>query len=110
MLGIAAAICSMAMAVAVLGAAMSAHSTAQTAADLGALAGAQVLIDGLGPAEACAAATRIATANGARLTSCQPGADDTVATITETDLRAPPGAWIAPLTATARALAGRPPP
>lgn len=43
------------------------HRTAQSAADLAALAGAQTQADG---GDACAAARSVASANGAELTSC----------------------------------------
>lgn len=46
---------------------VAAHRRAQAAADLAALAAAAQVA-----ADPCAAATRVATANGARLTSCRP--------------------------------------
>ncbi len=54
------------VALAELGAVVVAHRRAQAAADLAALAGAST------PAESCAAAERVALANGARLASCTP--------------------------------------
>ncbi|ANH38006.1 hypothetical protein I601_1573 [Nocardioides dokdonensis FR1436] len=47
-----------------ISAVVAAHRRAQAAADLAALAGAT------SPGESCAAADRVATANGARLTGC----------------------------------------
>jgi secretion/DNA translocation related TadE-like protein len=52
----------------VVAAMVHAQRRAQSAADLGALAGAQALAAG---ADGCAAGSRIAGANGASLTSCQ---------------------------------------
>ena len=53
-----------------------AHRSAQSGADLAALAGAQALAQG---ADACAAATGVATANGVRIETCQTdGRDVTV--------------------------------
>ena len=51
----------------VVAAMVASHRTAQAAADLAALSGATSLADGGDP---CAEATAVATANGARLTSC----------------------------------------
>ena len=51
----------------VVGAMVVAHRSAQSAADLAALAAAGALADG---GDACAAASRLAGANGARLDSC----------------------------------------
>lgn len=56
-----------AAALAVVGAMVTAHRQAQSAADLAALAGARALADG---ADACRAAAQLAAANGARLTAC----------------------------------------
>ena len=53
----------------VVGAMVKAHRVAQAAADLSALAGASALADGK---DACAAAARVATANGASVTDCAP--------------------------------------
>jgi secretion/DNA translocation related TadE-like protein len=50
-----------------------AHRTAQSAADLAALAGAQAELDGGG---GCAVAATVAEANGAALTGCEAGADE----------------------------------
>ena len=54
------------VALAELTAVVAAHRRAQAAADLAALAGASA------PAEPCAAAERVALANGARLAACTP--------------------------------------
>jgi secretion/DNA translocation related TadE-like protein len=54
---------------AAIGAARVARHTAHTAADFGALAGAMHAIEG--QEAACAQATRLATANGARVTACR---------------------------------------
>ncbi|HEU4812228.1 MAG TPA: Rv3654c family TadE-like protein [Nocardioides sp.] len=51
----------------VVAALVRAHRTAQSAADLAALAAAVAVMDG---SEPCAAGSRIAAANGARLTGC----------------------------------------
>ena len=53
----------------VVGAMVKAHRVAQSAADLAALAGASALADGK---DACAAAARVATANGSTVTGCAP--------------------------------------
>lgn len=53
-----------------VGAGLSAGTRARAAADLAALAGAGALISGEDPRGACAAARRVATGNGARLTGC----------------------------------------
>jgi len=52
----------------VVAAMVGAHRMAQSAADLGALAGAAAAADGADP---CAAAARVAVANGAELTACR---------------------------------------
>lgn len=54
-------------ALAVVGAMVVAHRSAQSAADLAALAGAAAVVEGTEP---CQAATRVAVANDARLTAC----------------------------------------
>ncbi|WP_183092873.1 Rv3654c family TadE-like protein [Nocardioides stalactiti] len=54
-------------ALAVVAAMVTAHRSAQAAADLAALAGATAASDGAVP---CAAAADVASANGARLTDC----------------------------------------
>lgn len=54
-------------ALAVVAAILVAHRTAQSAADLSALAAAQTLADG---GDACAVADSVAAANGAAVTSC----------------------------------------
>jgi secretion/DNA translocation related TadE-like protein len=75
-----------AAALGVVSAMVVAHRVAQSAADLAALAGARSLAEG---SDACAAAGRIAEANGARLTSCQvSGSDVTV------EVAAPGPAWL----------------
>ncbi len=53
----------------VVGAMVKAHRVAQSAADLSALAGASALAHGK---DACAAAARVATVNGATVTRCAP--------------------------------------
>lgn len=60
-------------ALAVVAAMVTAHRTAQAAADLAALAGATAARDGAHP---CAAAASVATANGARLTRCAPKGEE----------------------------------
>jgi secretion/DNA translocation related TadE-like protein len=55
-------------ALAVVGAMVHAHRVAQSAADLGALAGADAIGDGRDP---CTTAERITSANGAHLTVCR---------------------------------------
>ena len=54
-------------ALAVVGGLVVAHRTAQSAADLAALAGAAAIVDGVDP---CPAAARLAADNGARLQRC----------------------------------------
>lgn len=54
---------------AAVGAARVARHTARTAADFGALAGAMHAVEG--QEAACAQAARLASANGARVTSCE---------------------------------------
>jgi secretion/DNA translocation related TadE-like protein len=56
--------------VALIGAAIAARWSAQTAADMGSLAAAQVLIDGGGQGGACEAARSAVEANGADMTAC----------------------------------------
>jgi secretion/DNA translocation related TadE-like protein len=65
----------------VVAALVHAHRVAQSAADLAALAGAQALVRG---ADGCAAATTIATANGATLDRCTPTATDVTVQVTVT--------------------------
>ncbi|MDR0945414.1 MAG: hypothetical protein LBM66_04545 [Bifidobacteriaceae bacterium] len=79
MVGLVAALMVVALATALLAAALAAAGRARAAADLGALAGAQALIDGLGPAAACAAAAGVAAENGATLTDCSPGREGRLA-------------------------------
>jgi len=78
-LGLVAVVLVLFTAIALLGRAQSARGAAQAAADLGALAAAQQLLDGpgagSGPAsgaggEACAIAREVAAANAAHLTGC----------------------------------------
>jgi secretion/DNA translocation related TadE-like protein len=57
----------------VVAAMVEAHRVAQSAADLAALAGAGAASDG---SDGCAAAARVATANGAELTGCWPAGRD----------------------------------
>jgi secretion/DNA translocation related TadE-like protein len=61
-----------------------AHRRAQAAADLGALAGARAIQQAGDP---CAAATSVATGNGAMLDSCRVEADDVVVTVRVTGPR-----------------------
>lgn len=78
-----------------------ARHRAAAAADLAALAGADVLA-GRAPGDACAAADEVAGANGARLGSCAPeGADLLVSALV-----VPPGPLAALGSATGRARAG----
>ena len=63
----------------VVSAMVSAHRIAQSAADLSALAGAAGLQDG---EDACAAASRIAGANDARLSSCVVQGEEVVVEVT----------------------------
>ena len=77
-LGLVAVVLVLLAAISLLGRAQSARGAAQAAADLGALAAAQHLLDsspsGFGPgptAAACGVARQIAAANGASLTSCE---------------------------------------
>lgn len=60
-------------ALAVVTAMVTAHRSAQAAADLAALAGATARQDG---GDACGVATDVAAANGARLTGCSVAGDD----------------------------------
>lgn len=65
-------------ALSVVGAVFVAHRTAQSAADLAALAGADALqVSG----DACAAAARIADRNGATLESCEIAGEDVTVTV-----------------------------
>lgn len=76
------------------------HRRAQTAADLAALAGAQARQRG---DDACAAATRVAGANGARLGSCRLAGHDVLvavvvaAPVVGTDVELPARARAGPL-------------
>jgi secretion/DNA translocation related TadE-like protein len=108
MLGIAAVICSMALAVALLGTALTARGRAQTAADLGALAAAQALIDGFEQAAACQAAATIITANRAIMTSCVSDTSTTIKIETEAELPGPGRSGLGQLRAHAQARAGPP--
>lgn len=68
-------------ALAVLSAVASTHRAA-VAADLAALAAAGALGDGSGPADACAAAGRIAASNRAALASCEVGGQEVTVRVT----------------------------
>jgi secretion/DNA translocation related TadE-like protein len=63
----------------VVAAMVHAHRVAQSAADLVALAAASAVADG---ADGCAAAARIATANGASLAACRVDDRDVAVTVT----------------------------
>lgn len=62
-------------------AAAAAHRTAQAAADLAALAGAQAWQVQANPATACGAARSVAEENGAGLTDCRLAGDDLLAIV-----------------------------
>jgi secretion/DNA translocation related TadE-like protein len=86
-------------ALAVVGAMVVAHRTAQSAADLAALAGAGAITDGADP---CPAAARVATANDARLEDCAVTAREITVVVTVAGPR-----WLGqPHDLTARARAG----
>ena len=68
----------------VVGAMVNAHRVAQSAADLAALAGAEAVGDGRSP---CAAASRIADANGADVTACVVDGRDVAVEVTVTGPR-----------------------
>jgi secretion/DNA translocation related TadE-like protein len=86
-------------ALAVVGAMVVAHRTAQSAADLAALAGARALTDGADP---CPAAAGLAADNGARLVSCS-----VVALEVTVEVTVPGPRWLGqPHDLTARARAG----
>lgn len=72
-----------------LAAVVTAAHRARSAADLGALAGAEAVQSGAGEAAACAAAARIAEANGAVQEGCVAAVDGSVLVTTEVSL--PPG-------------------
>jgi secretion/DNA translocation related TadE-like protein len=83
----------------VVGAMVVAHRTAQSAADLAALAGAGAIADGAAP---CPAAARLATANEARLEECTVSASEVTVVVTVAGPR-----WLGqPHDLTARARAG----
>jgi secretion/DNA translocation related TadE-like protein len=104
-IGLAAALVLCLMAVATIGAAVVAHNRAVTAADLAALSGAQALIDGLDPDQACQTASRTAAASGAQLISC----DQTTNRHLEVRCSVPTGLGHFGIpTATAKAEAGPP--
>jgi secretion/DNA translocation related TadE-like protein len=107
MLGLAGAIVVAIVACLLVGAAVLAGSRAQSAADLGAIAGAQALLDGLGPEAACAAAGSVVQANGAELLSCVPGAERCEVVVAHEVSRAVRGSPVA--RAVARAVAGASP-
>jgi secretion/DNA translocation related TadE-like protein len=86
-------------ALAVVGGMVVAHRTAQSAADLAALAGAGAISDG---AEPCRAAAGMAAANGARLLSCSVTSREVTVEVT-----VPGPRWLGqPHDLTARARAG----
>jgi secretion/DNA translocation related TadE-like protein len=72
-----------------LAAVVAAAHRAHAAADLGALAGAEAVQSGAGQVAACAAAARIAEANGAAQAGCRLAVDGSVLVTTEEPL--PPG-------------------
>jgi len=83
----------------VVGAMVVAHRTAQSAADLAALAGAGAIADGVDP---CAAASGSAQANGARLEGCTTSSREVTVTVT-----VPGPRWLGqPHDLTAQARAG----
>jgi secretion/DNA translocation related TadE-like protein len=71
-IGLVAVLAASMVAVGTVSQAVGARQRAVAAADLAALAGAQALIDGLGPEQACAEARRVAEGSGAALTGCAP--------------------------------------
>ncbi|MDQ6714500.1 MAG: pilus assembly protein TadE [Actinomycetota bacterium] len=80
-------------------AAVAASHRAHAAADLAALAGAQVLVDGGGSGRACAAAARVSRRNGAAVVSCLTGPDLTMVLL----VTVPSAPGLAPAQARARA-------
>ena len=83
----------------VVGAMVVAHRTAQSVADLAALAGAGAIADGVDP---CAAASGSAQANGARLEGCTASSREVTVTVT-----VPGPRWLGqPHDLTAQARAG----
>lgn len=82
--GVAATVVVLAAALLVVGVVHDVHR-ARSAADLAALAGAAPLVEG-GSAD-CSGARSVAAANGARLTSCGPGADGSVRVTVAVGLR-----------------------
>jgi secretion/DNA translocation related TadE-like protein len=83
----------------VVSAMVVAHRSAQAAADLAALAGADAAAQGADP---CSAAARVAVANGARLDGCAAGSREVTVEVTVTGPR-----WLGqPHDLTARARAG----
>lgn len=86
MLGLGLALLVLLGVVATAGGMVVARHRAETAADLGALAGAALAIEG--PQLACAAAGRIVTANGGSLVSCRLEVLDLIVTA---DVRGPQG-------------------
>jgi secretion/DNA translocation related TadE-like protein len=79
LLGVALAVLLLAGTVAMAGGLVVARHRAQSAADLGALAGAQRAVEGAGVA--CPAAERIVRANGGRMVSCRVEGLDVVITV-----------------------------
>ncbi len=106
LLGVGLAVVAYAVLVQELGVAVVARHRAESAADLGALAGAVRAVDG--PEAACARAERIIVANGARLASCRLDGLDVIVAV-EVDVSG--GLWSARATARAgpiRAAGGTP--
>lgn len=81
-LALVAVLCTGIVLLALLGGAAAARHRAQTAADLAALAAADVLL-GRRPGSPCATAGQVATANGARVRVCSEQADGTVVVAVE---------------------------
>lgn len=75
--GLVAVVASLAVALALLAQATVARHRAEAAADLAALAAADVLL-GRAPGDACGRAERVAALNGARLVACRPAGDGSV--------------------------------
>lgn len=92
---------------AVLAQAGAAAARAGAAADLAALAAADVLL-GRAPGDPCAAARRVAQADGAAVTGCRPDAGGTVV-VDVVVVPAGAAAAVGPARATARAGPGAPP-
>ena len=82
----------------VVASAVVASQRARLAADLGSLAGASAIQDGASPASACAAARRVAGANGAATQSCSSDGS-----VVDVRVMVPVGLWPEPAVARARA-------